>query len=128
MMHKCKFKYFFPFSTTRNERYEKTISAVGFHPKQSRFEGKSVGVTWEILDSSINQSSGNTYHERKTERLNMRDEFRSSELTLKMLSQNRFGFLFKNGSKTFSKSKILIRHFQTNDTFNWDFKLILDES
>ena len=93
--------------TTRIEEHKKAHSPVGLHFQQCQLEGNSADLSWEIIDRSNNQTKLLTLeaiHIRKEKPgLNTSDEFSSRELTLKIYSQDIFGFLFK---LYMSKSKL----------------------
>ena len=78
--------------TTRIEEHKKADSPVGPHVQQCQLEGNSADLSWEIIDTSINQTKLLTLeliHVRKEKPgLNTRDEFGARELTLKIYSQN----------------------------------------
>ena len=85
--------------TTRIEEQKKADLPVGLHLQQCQPEGNRADLSWEIIDSSKNQTKllkVEAIHIRKEKpSLNTGDELRSRELTLKNCSQNFFGLLFE---------------------------------
>ena len=82
--------------TTRIEEHKKGDSPVGLHLQHCQLEGKSADLSWEIIERSNHQTKLlilEAIHIRKKKPgLNTRDEFRNRKLTLKIYSQNFFGF------------------------------------